>query len=370
MNRDFDLVLQGATGFTGRLATEELSRLAPPKLRWAVAGRNPERVQAMAEQYHVPWVVADGLNMEDVDQLASRSRVVLSCSGPFSKYGTLLVRSCVRNRTHYADLTGELPWVHFLIQKFHKRATDESTTLIPCSGFDSVPTDLAVHQLVRSIQADGGNPGKLTGIYRLRGGFNGGTLASGIHLYETWPEVMLPVKGEVFHAPALPCWAAPFLMAPVNEWVVKRSAELLEEEDAGYGHEFQYQEFMGASSKLKAHTLSLTLKTMQGLLRRSWGRTLLRKLGPSPGKGPSEKSRKNGFAKLDLLDANQKKAGTLKMAGDPGNGITVRCLVQTGLSLAAGEARRGGILTPAAALGDALILRLDAQGDSFNRSSP
>ena len=375
MQREFDLILQGATGFTGQLAAAELAKHASKELRWAIAGRDASKLESQAEKLHVPFVVASGLDEIAVDQLASRTRVVISCAGPFSRFGTPLVEACVKHQTHYADLTGELPWIHQLIQKHHKQTTADGTTLIPASGFDSVPTDLAVYNCVRHLQeqqknAEAGSSnatdvGALTGQYTLRGGFNGGTLASGLELYEKYPDVMHGPTTDVFEVPALNRWAAPFLMAPVNEWVVRRSAELLEEAGAGYGKSFRYDEFMTAKTRGRAAMLARILKLVQYFMSKSWGREALRLFGPNPGKGPSKKSRESGFANLHIIDSSNREVGKLSMTGDPSNLITVRCLVQVGLALAAGEAQRGGVVTTAAAFGDTLISRLRLLGDQF-----
>ena len=154
-------------------------------------------------------------------------------------------------------------------------------------------------------------------------------------------------------------------MAPVNEWVVRRSAELLEEAGAGYGKSFRYDEFMTAKTRGRAAMLARILKLVQYLMSKSWGREALRLFGPNPGKGPSKKSRESGFANLHIIDSSNREVGKLSMTGDPSNLITVRCLVQVGLALAAGEAQRGGVVTTAAAFGDTLISRLRLLGDQF-----
>ncbi|RMH02221.1 MAG: saccharopine dehydrogenase [Planctomycetota bacterium] len=379
--RDFDLVLQGATGFTGRRAAAELAGVAPPGFRWAVAGRDRARVEALAAAHGVDAVVADGLDPAAVDRLAARARVVISCAGPFSRYGDALVAACARHHSHYADLTGELPWIRQLVDRHHQACTASGTALIPASGFDSVPSDLGVMALVESLP----EAAAVTGFVQLRGGLNGGTLASGIHLHERWrpadfahphlldpdPDAGLrrapaaPERPPVFPVPALHGWAAPFLMAPVNERVVRRSAALRAEGGAGYGRGFRYDEHLLLHGRGRARFMALALRTVEGLLQRPAGRRLLRWLGPRPGRGPSERSIRRGFARLTLVAGDLRRPVAVRRwhwHGDPGNAITVRCLVQTGLALAAGEAARGGVLTPAAALGRRLLDRLAAAG--------
>jgi short subunit dehydrogenase-like uncharacterized protein len=361
--RKFDLVLHGASGFTGQLAAQELAAHAPAHLRWAVCGRSQARVAQIAQKHKVPALCADGLDRAAVDALAAQTRVVLSCAGPFSLYGNALVDACVKHGTHYADLSGELPWIHQLIARHHDACSAAGTTLIPASGFDSVPADLGVWALQQEL----GACVPIHGFFAIRGGFNGGTLHSGIALGERGELQADPLeqqpRRQVFPVPSLAAWAAPFLMAPVNESVVRRSAALLAPSTQAYGEGFAYHEHLLVRTRSKAHTMAVLLKLSNAMLNSSLGRKFLRRFGPKPGEGPSAQSIREGYARLTLL------AGPLDQPlaqrrwfwnGDPSNQITVRCLVQTGLALAAGEAQRGGVLTPASALGATLLQRLFA----------
>lgn len=361
----FDLVLQGATGFTGRLAAEELSLRAPKDLRWAVAGRNRQRVEALAAKLGVPAIIADGLDPQAVADLAAQTRVVLSCAGPFSRYGTLLVDACVEHGTHYADLTGELAWIQRIIARHHERCTTSGTTLIPASGFDSVPADLGVF----TMRQEFGEDTPIQGFFSVRGGLNGGTLQSGIALAEQGElqteATSAILSDKVFRVPSLQRWAAPFIMSPVNESVVARSAALLGEVRDSKTNGVPYHEHLLVRSRMKAHLMAGMLKGSNAMLNSRVGCKLLQRFGPKPGEGPSEESMHNGFAKLTLI------AGSLDAplathrwlwSGDPSNRITVHCLVQTGLALAAEEAQRGGVLTPATALGAKLLKRLEEIG--------
>ena len=360
-SREFDIILQGASGFTGQLAARELALRAPEGLRWAVAGRSAPRIAAIANQHDVPYVIADGLQWSAVSELAQRTRVVLSCAGPFRRYGTPLVDACVQAGTHYADLSGELPWIQDIVKRHHTQCAAEGTTLIPASGFDSVPADLGVWALQQEMQSS--QP--VHGFFSIRGGINGGTLHSGLalgedgHLQATASRPS--AKAKVFAVPSLQRWAAPFLMAPVNESVVHRSAILLAEQQHGYGNDFSYDEHMLLPSRWQAHSMSAVLSLSTTMLNSSWGRKLLHRFGPQPGQGPSEESQRNGFAHLTLIAGSLESPSCTRQwhwSGDPSNLITVRCLVQTGLALAAGDAQSGGVLTPATALGHRLLQRL------------
>lgn len=381
--KDLDLVLQGATGFTGRLAAAELARAAPPGLRWGVCGRTRERVEAIAERYGAEALVADAHDAEALARVAQRARVVISCAGPFTELGTPLLAACVEHGAHYADLSGELGWIWQMIQQYHTPARERGVVLLPCSGFDSVPSDLAVLTMLRLLRERGQEAGALTGFFRLKGGLNGGTLASGIAQYERWsvddlshpflldpdPEaswqqrLLPPPTRPVFRVPALRGYAAPFVMAEVNERIVRRSAALAESgNDASpYGPDFTYGEHLVSSSRKQANAFKWGDRLARWALATQWTRNILRKRGPKPGEGPSERQRTEGFVELTLLAGDLAEPDARLdwfFPGDPGNTVTVRCLVQVGLALAADEARDAGLLTPAHALGSRLVERL------------
>ncbi|MCP4092916.1 MAG: hypothetical protein GY747_05640 [Planctomycetes bacterium] len=359
------MILQGATGFTGHLAAEELALHAPESLRWAVAGRSSTRVRALAQRFGVPAIVADGLDRNAVGHLAAQTRVVLSCAGPFSVFGTPLVEACVEQQTHYADLTGELPWIQKLIRAHHQRCVEQNTTIIPASGFDSVPADLGVFAMRQKLQEDL----PVHGFFTIRGGLNGGTLHSGIALAEqgilTDASPPPHVGPAVFKVPVLKRWAAPFLMAAVNESVVARSTQLISGKDGAAPFPSPYQEHLLVRGRLRALQMKWLLQLSNRMLTSPIGRKILKRFGPRPGEGPSEQDIREGFARFIVVAGKLDAPTTMRQwnwDGDPSNRITVRCLVQTGLALAAGEAKGGGVLTPASALGDSLLQRLTAIG--------
>lgn len=363
-SREFDLVLQGATGFTGQLAAEELALRSPEGFRWAVAGRDRVRTAALAQRFGVGAVVADGMDAAANEALAARTKVVLSCAGPFSRYGKHLADACVAHRTHYADISGELPWIDGLVEEHHETGVAQGLTMLPASGFDSVPSDLAFQVMRDRV----GTEHPIHGFYQIQGGFNGGTLFSGIALVEDHGAETIPQASrlaKIFPIPCLGHWATPFLMAPVNEHTVARSEAWRVAQGIGGAGAPRYREYMMVRGKLRAMGVRLGLRTIERLFASRFGRSLLQRFGPSPGEGPSEADIRNGFARLTLVAGSLEDPvaqSTWSWKGDPSNRITVHCLVQTGLALAAGEAKASGVLTPAVALGDALMQRLVACG--------
>lgn len=388
---DFDLILHGATGFTGQLAAKELARTAPTGLRWAISGRSESKLQTLGGQLGVPYLVTESTDEAACQRLVERTRVILSCAGPFQLYGTALLAACAHSGTHYADLSGELGWIWEMIQSHDSIARRTGAVLLPASGFDSVPSDLAVFTLVRELQRQELPVGDLTGFFRIKGGLNGGTLATGLaqsaryepedlaHPFlldpdpqQSWEHrVQPPPREDAFSIPTLGGFAAPFIMAPVNERVVRRSAALSNATGRSYGSDFSYAEFLRVSDKKKAKQFAFGLKVSEWALSKPLGRKLIERLGPSPGTGPSEQTRTEGFVELTVLagDLAQPDARVdWFFPGDPGNTVTVRCLVQIGLALCAGESRDSGLLTPAHALSGRLVERLrerDALLDSF-----
>lgn len=400
MARDLDLLLIGATGFTGRLAAAYLRAHAPPGLRWGVAGRDPARLEAVAQG--APAVRLDLRDAAQVDGAVASARVVASTAGPFALIGDAVVDACVARGAHYVDITGETAWARRLIDRHHLRARAGGTRIVPFCGFDSVPADLAVLRLAR---AAAGGLADVTTVYRLRGGLNGGTLASALNLAESEERraladpFLLAPDAQVdaderrrqwdprrpLHMPSTGRWVAPFFMGPINRRVVMRSHALAALHPPpgpdgtplpldSYGAGFRYREYQaaGRGGRLGASATTLTLGLLEAALARSAGRALLRRLGPKPGEGPSERARTQGRTRATTT-ARTEDGRALRLdldaAGDPGNTVTVRILCEAALALCdppaalgLGAPDTGGVLTPALALGEHLLARLERTG--------
>lgn len=390
----FDVVLYGATGFTGRQAVAYFQQHAPAGLRWAVAGRSREKLEALAMAHGATGViVADSGQPATVEAMAARAGVLLTTAGPYSRYGTPVVEACVRHGVHYVDITGETPWVRGLIDAYDAEAARIGTRIVPFCGFDSVPSDLGVLAVVehlrRTYDAD---TRSVSASYTVRGGFNGGTAASMMTLADTDPggrllnDVLLlnPADRQSeaerarsadlrgVHYDALrKVWLAPFLMAAVNTRVVRRSNALFAGWDRPYGASFAYHEAHETKSRLKAYGIAAALGAVERALDRGPVRWLAGKLSPAPGEGPSEATMDGGFMRgryLGEAESGQRVLATMKAKGDPGNRVTVKILCESALLLAGGVdalpggAARGGVLTPATAFGLPLLERLRAQG--------
>jgi short subunit dehydrogenase-like uncharacterized protein len=402
--RTFDLVLYGATGFVGRRAAAYLAqRRTRSKLCWAIAGRDAGRLAALrdalarepAARVLPAIVVADSADGTALDAMAAATRVLITTAGPYAVYGDGVVDACVRQRTHYADITGETAWVKRVIDRHHARAARDGTRIVPFCGFDSVPSDLGTLLVVRHIERTFGVPCvEVRGYFRMMGGFNGGTLASNAHRYESGeveagrnPFLLNPrgrhSASELLSAqdPRGACydelagtWVAPFIMGPINSRVVRRSAALNATYRTPYGRGFRYQEYTKFGPPLaaaKATAMAAAMRGFDRVMEQSAARALLGRVLPKPGEGPSEASMASGWFKADFIgrtaDGRTARA-RIAYAGDPGNRATLRILCESGLALAhdgarlPGGVKRGGVLTPATALGDALVPRLRAAG--------
>jgi short subunit dehydrogenase-like uncharacterized protein len=379
-DRDYDVVLYGATGFTGRQTVQYFAKYAPPGLRWAIAGRNRSKLETLLASLQVkaPLIVADSADYAAIDALVAHTRVVLSTAGPFALYGTGIVDACVRFNTHYVDITGETPWVKMLIDRYHEKAAAKGTRIIPFCGFDSVPSDLGAMLVAEAL---GPETNQIKAFFQFAGGLNGGTLASAINLYETGAAAA--VRSPFLLSTARPAralerdpvaasfdsdaqaWVAPFMMSAINTRVVRRSCELR-------GVDFAYQEYMkfdGSWAGMQAFGVAGGAAIFESSMHLGPLRSLYRSLAPAPGAGPSEQTMDNGWFRCELAGhASNGRTARFLVAdkGDPGNRVTVKCVCESALALVMGRLpARGGILTPASGIGDVLVARLQARGMTF-----
>ncbi|MFI4930339.1 MAG: saccharopine dehydrogenase family protein, partial [Burkholderiales bacterium] len=341
-------------------------------------------------------IVADAADQKALDALAAQAVVVLSTAGPFALHGSALVAACVSHRTHYVDITGETPWVRGLIDRHHAQAARDGTRIIPCCGFDSVPSDLGAWLVAEAIRRQHGEQCvSVKACHSMRGGFNGGTLASALNLIETGQDRLLadpfllnppgtaprnpaghadpvaPYRDEDFDA-----WVGPFMMGPINTRVVRRTAALLAARgDAAYGAHFSYQEYLrfgrGPLAAAAAAGVSVGMGVGQAAMRFKTARALARAVAVPPGQGPSERTMDGGSFRCELVakSASGKVVrGRVAGQGDPGNRATTKFVCESALALAQqpqalpGGERGGGVLTPASGLGMVLVQRLIAAG--------
>jgi short subunit dehydrogenase-like uncharacterized protein len=406
MDKKFDVVLYGAGGFTGKQAVAYFARHAPAGLRWAIAGRHRARLETAREEsgsQSADILIADSSDQATVDAVVSQARVVLNTAGPFALYGTPVVDACVRFGTHYVDITGETPWVHDLISSYHERAAAAGTRIIPCCGFDSVPSDLGALLVARHIQQTRGvGCVEVRGYYRLSGGLNGGTVASLMNMVSSDPgsrpggPFMLDPdtphgsrqteRSRALRAPRYDAecatWIGPFFMAPINTRIVRRSAALFAQWGEPYGPEFVYQEALRYDppfARAKAWAGTAAIAAFYGAVKQPTSRRLVMPLLPKPGAGPSAQRMDRGWFTCDLLaiaEDGDHVRGVIAYAGDPGNRATTVLVCEAAMAVAVdgdrlpGGPERGGVLTPATGLGQVLAGRLARAGITIDIGRP
>ena len=389
--KQYDVILFGATGFTGGVAARYLDKSAPEGLKWAIAGRNRAKLDTMAEGLSGVGgvVVADSTDRASIDAMIQQTRVIMTTAGPYDRYGEPVVASCVAHGVDYVDITGETPFVRRMIDRYHDEAVSKGVRIVPFCGFDSIPSDIGALMMVLHLRALGLGCRRILGSFRMKGGgLNGGTLASALNMLEkdgkdalSDPFMLNPPGARpadaiadltaARHEPDLGGWVAPFFMAPVNSRVVRRSAALCAAWGESYGSGFDYMETMGPLRPGKARMVALIMTALNATAGFAPLRKVAQRFGPAPGEGPSEQQMAEGSLTGRFLaeaEDGRKFLGTIKADGDPGNRVTTMLLSESAMALALqrdelpGGPQRGGILTPATALGSVLIERLKKVG--------
>ncbi len=402
--REYDIVLYGATGFVGKLTAEYLAR-AGGTARIALAGRSADRLLAIRDtlgESAQSWQVltADASSPKTLDAMAAQTQVVVTTVGPYTKYGLPLVAACAAAGTDYADLTGESPFVRDSIDLYHKQAQDTGARIVHACGFDSIPSDLTVYALYRRALEDGaGELVKTDLVVRsFAGGVSGGTMSSLLEVLDATsrdadvrrqfvdPYTLSPDRGAEPELGAQPdlrrrrgrqiapeltgLWTAGFMMAPANTRIVRRSNAL---QDWAYGRRFRYSEHLNVGSSAVAPVVSAVVNGVGNATTalgsryfRLLPRRLVERALPQPGTGPSEAVRERGHYKVETYTTTTSGAryiATMAQRGDPGYKATAVLLGESGLSLALDRdalSELRGVLTPAAAMGDALLARFPA----------
>ncbi len=401
-DREFDIVVYGATGFVGVLIAEYLATHAPAEVKVALAGRSADKLAKVRDGIpgaaRWPLITADSSDLQSLSDLASRTKVVLTTVGPYLLYGLPLVEACATHGTHYVDLTGEVLFMRHSIDRFDGLAQDTGARIIHSCGFDSIPSDLGVLALHEASlrDSDGSLGDTRFAVVSLHGGVSGGTVASmfaGMEAMDGDPVAKAITNDPYALSPdrsaeptpgdgpesvvasfdtELKSWVSPFIMAMVNTRVVRRSNALL---DYAYSKDFRYRELMahGAGPQGLAMALAVAGGTAVGTTGAGFGptRSIAKRLMPKPGSGPDEKTRTNGRFAIRLASRcadGRHYRGLVAAHGDPGYAATSMMISQCALALVLDGDRlpqRAGVLTPATGLGSAGIDRLVNAGMSI-----
>jgi short subunit dehydrogenase-like uncharacterized protein len=380
MTKDFDIVVHGATGFTGRLVIEYLLARGDTGLRWAMGGRSLDKLAAVRDEVgapaSTPLVVTDNADPASLAALMGRTRLVLTTVGPYQLYGSALVQACAEHGVDYVDLCGEPAWMRQMIDAHHAAAQASGARIVFSCGFDSIPFDLGVLMLQDQMAKRFGAPAlRVRGrVRKMKGTFSGGTAASlkaTMAAAATQPGVLDLLRNPFaltpgFEGPRQPSgnkpmvdealgadvWVAPFVMAAINTRNVHRSSFLLQQ---AWGADFVYDEMLITGPGAKGQAIAEAVAADKSLASDD---------GPKPGEGPSRAEREAGF--YDVLFIGTGKNGETLRVGvqgdrDPGYGSTSKMIAESAMCLLQDAAATpGGIWTPASAMGQRLIDRLQA----------
>ncbi|MBO9521589.1 MAG: saccharopine dehydrogenase NADP-binding domain-containing protein [Nocardioidaceae bacterium] len=383
--REFDIVLFGATGFTGELTAEYLAAHAPPGCRWALAGRNTAKLEEVRRQLtaidpalsSLALLHADVADPSSIDDVASRARVVITTVGPYLAYGEPLVAACAKHGTDYVDLTGEPEFVDRMYLKYHETAVASGARIVHACGFDSIPHDLGAYFTVKHLP--GGEPISVRGVVRSAAQFSGGTFHSAMGAFsrarqmkqafeerrrvEGRPSDGRSVKsatGRPARDSELGYWLLP--LPTIDPQIVLRSAAAL----SAYGPKFSYGHYAGLKTLRYTVGGALGVGALAVAAQVKPVREALKKRVPQ-GEGPSESRRAKSWFTVDFVGSGGgKSVHTRVSGGDPGYTETAKMLAESALSLAYDDNPKvAGQVTTAVAMGDALTERLERAGIRF-----
>lgn len=377
--KQFDIVVYGATGFTGRLVAEYLSgKYGNGKdLKWAMAGRSHDKLESVREQMGLPsdtpLIVANSDDEASMQAMVDSTKLVLTTVGPYQIYGSQLVGLCAQSGADYVDLCGESVWMRHMIDAYQEDAKKSGARIVFSCGFDSIPSDLGIYRLQQlAKQKTGETCRKINGRVRgMQGTFSGGTaysLTESVRAAKKDPEILKlainpyslvpgfkgvkqPNGDQVVYSEALKSWVAPFVMAAINTRNVHRSNALL---GHFYGEDFTYDEMMLTGDGAKGEAIANHVATTNPMAGPD---------APKPGEGPSKEERESGF--YDILYIGETASGesmVLNVKGDrdPGYGSTCKMISESAICLVKdAQDTEGGIWTTAPAMGDKLIKRLE-----------
>lgn len=385
-DREFDVIMYGSTGYTGRLVAEYLAQNYTGDARWAMAGRSAEKLAAVRDEIgapaDTPLIVADADDPQSIADMVARAKCVATTVGPYQLYGEPLVAACAAAGTDYVDLCGEPAWMRQMIDKYEAQAKESGARIVFSCGFDSIPFDLGVWFLQQAAQEEFGAPAsRIKGRVRgMQGTFSGGTAASlkatmaaaakdpkivqllmnPFSLTPGFQGADQPLGNTVEFEADLDSWVAPFIMAAINTRNIHRSNFLL---GHPYGEDFVYDEMMLTGPGEGGEAMAKAVASDNSLGGED---------GPKPGEGPSKEEREAGF--YDVLFVAEGGDGKRVMAGvtgdkDPGYGSTSKMIAESALCLVRDVTEApGGIYTPAAVMAAPLIERLEAKaGLTFKR---
>ncbi len=385
-NREFDIIVWGASGFTGKLVAEYIYKNYKLKnLKWAIAGRNKLKLISIRESFlddKIPIVIANSFDKLSLEKMVKRTSVICTTVGPYAKYGSLLVDSCINNKTHYCDIAGEAQWIRKIIDMHHMDAQENKVKIVNSCGFDSIPSDIGVYFIYRNILKK--NLKIQMRVTNAKGTYSGGTYYSMqnvlkeasdskqvkdllLNPYGLNPSGHLngPDKRDlmsIVYDKKIKSWIAPFMMAGINTKIVRRSNALT---NYKYGKKFSYDEAIMTGGGIKGRIVAIVLSVPLIFFTIRPGSFLYKILNffsPKPGEGPNKEKRENGFYNIRFyVFQKNSKTSIFEVTGDkdPGYGSTSKMLAESAICLAKDNLNKNfGVLSPSVAMGNYILDRL------------
>lgn len=374
VNKEYDIIIHGATGFTGQLICDYLYNHNDSKaIKWAISGRNTSKLEPISEKYNVDLFKVDSFENKALDLITSKSKVIISVVGPYAIYGKQLIESCINNNCHYLDITGESSFVQYVKNKYSKKAIDTNTMVISCCGFESIPSDIGTYYSIKQLNEENID---IKCYMKSKGQISGGTWASFLNISSSGrikkkiqnnqPKKQGAKNKILFYNKVLKKWA--LIFPDIDQYIIKRSSKLID----GYGENVRFVKYMLFKSLFKVVALLVPLFFILLLAKFKFSKKWLESFIPS-GTGPSEEARAKHWFEYTLIGKteNQKIITTVK-GGDPGYGETSKFITEMGLALILNKDKlnhKKGVLTPAACAGDVILKRLQKSGIEFSHKT-
>ena len=369
MSKKYDIIVFGATGFTGSLICEYLSsHKENSRIKWAIAGRNKNKLNKLSKKYSIDNILADSFNQESLNSMCSQSRLIISTVGPYDIYGEKLIVACINKKSHYLDLTGEPSFVKRIYDKYSDAAESNSIILMHCCGFESIPPDLGTYLSVKDFNS---NNIDATYYLKTKGKISGGTWASFLNSITSKQPIIgtnktKKARKKLFYSKRFKKWA---LMFPViDKYIVIKSSK---SDIKRYGKNFSFSEYILLPSLISAVLLISGIALISIISRiKSLRKFLLNRI-PS-GNGPNEQERSSHWFKVTVVAKSRNKESVVRISGgDPGYGETSKFISEMALCILLENKsliKDKGILTPIECSGSLMMNRLENAGIKFDIS--
>ena len=369
VNKDYDIIIHGASGFTGSLVCDYLYKHNDSKsIKWAISGRNKSKIESLSLKYNVDYFIANSYKKDQLDIITKKSKLIISLVGPYDTYGKALIESCLKNTCHYLDITGESSFAKFVQNNFSKDSIKRNTILINCCGFESIPSDIGTFYSIKKIKEENIN---IECFMKTKGQISGGTWSSFLNHFgknklkinSSKTNVQNKKQKLMFYNKELKKWA--LIFPDIDKSIVKRSNKFLD----FYGENISFTKYMLFPSLIKIVTLLISLFFISILAKYKFSRSWLKSFIPS-GTGPNQEARnKHWFHYTIVGKTKSKMIITNVKGGDPGYGETSKFITETALAIILDYNKlnlKSGVLTPASCAGDILLKRLQNAGIKFD----